>query len=93
MAIATQLEEIGFRTLSSFPKPLRHASIRAANNVRMAQRTFNRHKIITWDYIAVIVGYAVVFINSGFLPTFGKNMDGINVFFTFGTLHIYSYSR
>ncbi len=37
MAIATQMEELGFNTLRSLPKPLRDAGIRAANKVRVAQ--------------------------------------------------------
>ncbi|MDP3728471.1 MAG: radical SAM protein [bacterium] len=37
MAIATKIEEIGFRTLGSLPKPLRDAGIRAANKIRVVQ--------------------------------------------------------
>lgn len=37
MAIATQVEELGFNSLRSLPKPLRNAGIRAANKVRIAQ--------------------------------------------------------
>jgi len=37
MAVATQVEEVGFHVLASMPKPLRNAGIRAANKVRMAR--------------------------------------------------------